>query len=176
MPRLKQTHCIHGHPKTPENTYASGNCKPCTRLRIRNWRKNNYEQAINKCKKWKQENPEKAKRGPRKWYLENPERALLIGARCRANTRGIEFNLELNDIVIPEFCPVFPTLRLERGIGRGRGIPLDGCPTLDKIDNAKGYVKGNVWVISWRANFLKSNSTLEEMESLVKVWREKLHP
>ena len=123
MPRIIQTHCSHGHLKSSDNVYAGGSCKTCTILRSRKWYRENSMRASNSNKKWKQENPERAKRGPRKWYLENPEQVLLVGARSRAKDRGLEFNLELSDIIIPEFCPVFSALRLERGLAEGGVYP-----------------------------------------------------
>jgi hypothetical protein len=48
----------------------------------------------------------------------------------------------------------------------GAGRVHDGSPTLDRIDNAKGYVKGNVCVISKKANTMKNNATPEEVWKL----------
>ena len=42
-------------------------------------------------------------------------------------------------------------------------------PTIDRIDNNKGYIPGNVAVISWRANALKKDASTEEVEKLL-VW------
>ena len=39
-------------------------------------------------------------------------------------------------------------------------------PSLDRIFPESGYTKGNVRVISWRANWIKNNSTIEEIEKL----------
>lgn len=36
-------------------------------------------------------------------------------------------------------------------------------PSLDRIDNRMGYVPGNVWVISWKANRMKSDASMEEL-------------
>lgn len=91
---------------------------------------------------------------------------LWVGARSRARAKGIPFDLEIDDIKIPERCPVFG-VPMERAEGT-RGAN-DNSPTLDKIIPELGYVKGNVEVISWKANRLKSNGTLEDFESLV-VW------
>ena len=44
-------------------------------------------------------------------------------------------------------------------------------PSLDRIDGAKGYVKGNVRVISHRANMLKNDATIEELELVLKDLR-----
>ena len=89
-----------------------------------------------------------------------PERQLWSGARVRAAKAGLEFSLRESDIVIPETCPVL-------------GIPIvvggdcrDNSPSLDRIDNAKGYTPENVAVISWRANTLKMHGSAEEHERI----------
>lgn len=55
---------------------------------------------------------------------------------------------------------------------RNGGLKVgDNSPTLDRKDSTRGYVPDNVWVISHRANRMKNNATLEEMELLVKNWQ-----
>lgn len=49
----------------------------------------------------------------------------------------------------------------------GEQLLQDNSPSLDIIIPSKGYVKGNVWVISNRANRAKSNLSLEELKTLV---------
>jgi hypothetical protein len=39
----------------------------------------------------------------------------------------------------------------------------NNSPSIDRFDNSKGYVKGNVWIISDRANRLKSNLSKEDL-------------
>lgn len=86
---------------------------------------------------------------------------LLATVKCRANKRGIEFNLHLEDIVIPEFCAI-SGLKLVPGKGR----PTDSSPSIDRIDNSKGYLKENIQIISQRINRRKSDLSLEEIKRL----------
>lgn len=95
------------------------------------------------------------------------ESILYSGAKARAARKGLKFDLEIEDIIIPEQCPVFG-VPLERAEG---GIPADNSPTLDRLDSSKGYVKENVQVISWKANRLKSNGTLDDFKAIVR-WLE----
>lgn len=90
------------------------------------------------------------------------EAALWYKAKKRAKKLGLDFNLLLEDIVIPETCPLL-------------GIPIrlnqtklsPNSPSLDRFNSEKGYTGDNVWVISHRANTLKNNATLEELRVLV---------
>lgn len=42
----------------------------------------------------------------------------------------------------------------------------ENTPTMDRIDNARGYVRGNITVVSWKANRIKSQLTVEEIIDL----------
>lgn len=86
---------------------------------------------------------------------------LLQQAKTRANRAGLEFNLELEDIIIPEKCPI-----LDIPIFSGQGKVCVNSPTLDRINNLKGYIKGNVAVISAKANKNKCDMTPAEIERL----------
>jgi hypothetical protein len=95
--------------------------------------------------------------------------SLIVGARSNAKRRGIPFTIDRDDIVVPDVCPVL-------------GIPLrkavkrmdDNSPSIDRIDSSLGYVQGNIRIISWKANRLKSNATLEDLEALVRYMRSEL--
>lgn len=107
---------------------------------------------------------EKTREYNQRWRLNNPEAKLYSVAKSRAKKQGVAFTLNKSDVVIPECCPVFGfPLTVAQG---GRGFN-DTSPTLDRFNNTKGYVPGNVRVISWRANRLKCDATLEELKALV---------
>jgi hypothetical protein len=93
------------------------------------------------------------------WRYKNPEKAMLQRVRARARRKKYEFNLELIDILIPEVCPIL-RINIDKIV---TGLPRNDSPSLDRIDNTKGYIKGNVMVISHKANAMKHNATPEEL-------------
>jgi hypothetical protein len=95
---------------------------------------------------------------------------LLASAKARSLVSGIEFSLQLQDLDVPSHCPVFG-IEMSYGTGHGR---TDSSYSIDRIDNARGYVKGNVAVISWLANRLKNDATLAQLERVC-MWMRDLH-
>lgn len=114
-----------------------------------------YERARHKERAHREsERSKRKKKADPVWYI-------LLSAKARAKKNGLEFNLERGDFEVPAVCPAL-------------GIPLfwgertymaknHNAPSLDRLDPSKGYVKGNVRVISNRANFIKTNATAEEL-------------
>lgn len=102
----------------------------------------------------------------KKWQDSNPESRMVSWTLQRAKRKGLEHNITKEDIVIPEFCPVFG-FKLQRKIGSGHGGRFDS-PSLDRIDPSKGYVKGNVMVISQLANSMKSDASPEQLLQFAK--------
>lgn len=103
----------------------------------------------------------------------NPKLRMLSCAKMRAKEQSVPFNLTVPDFEIPGLCPI---LGIKLELNRGRGGFKDSSPSLDKIIPSKGYVKGNVVVISYRANRLKGDATVEEIESLVEWLKSVLTP
>lgn len=95
----------------------------------------------------------------------NPARCLLWSVRARAKRDGIAFDLEESDLSVPEKCPVLSIPLFFSDDGR-----CDNTPSVDRLDPYKGYVKGNVAVISWRANRMKSRFARSEFEALLRWW------
>lgn len=75
-----------------------------------------------------------------------------------ARKRGIPFDLQEEDLLIPENCPILGTPLYTKG-GYSPFVP-----SVDRINSSKGYVKGNVWIISLLANRMKSSATIEQLK------------
>lgn len=91
---------------------------------------------------------------------------MVCAARQRAKDKQIAFDIDHAYIrsITPSRCPIFD-IELEWSVERGNGhITLPNSPSLDRIDPTKGYTKDNVWIISYRANTIKSNATHEELK------------
>lgn len=85
-----------------------------------------------------------------------------------ARREGVPFDITIEDIHIPDICPV-----LGIPIISNASIQSDNSPSLDRFIPDLGYVRGNIHVISTRANRIKNNATTDEIEKLLK-WM-KLH-
>lgn len=70
----------------------------------------------------------------------------------------MEFEITVADIVVPLACPY-----LEIELAICPGVHCATSPSLDRIDTARGYVPGNVEVISYAANRAKGALTIEEL-------------
>lgn len=87
------------------------------------------------------------------YHAISKERKLYDRAKSRAARKAIPFDIDVDDVVIPAVCPVL-------------GTPMD-TPSLDRHIPELGYIRGNIVVMSNRANVLKNNGTLDEFERLV---------
>ena len=160
------------------------------------WRSNNRESCNEAAKRYRKKHQEAIKarktdeirakdaQRARTRRQVNPEAQALIDlkhrqktqttqmfrrAKRRAKTKGVPFDLSVEDIIIPELCPILG-IPLMVGVGAcgGNGGPTDSSPSLDRIIPELGYVKGNVQVISNRANRFKSDASIEELEAVVR--------
>jgi hypothetical protein len=99
----------------------------------------------------------------RKYREKNPERIIQQHAKERAKRKNLEFNIEVSDVVIPIICPILG-IPIIKNISETRAKgPSANSPSLDRIDNSKGYIKGNVTIISHKANTMKHNATPLEL-------------
>jgi len=82
------------------------------------------------------------------------KQTLFRHARKRAFVKGLEFNIEPKDIHIPKKCPILKVLLI---------CSTRYSPSIDRIYPDKGYIKGNIAVISTLANSMKANATPKEL-------------
>jgi hypothetical protein len=127
------------------------------------WRKNNAEKYKAYQDNYRKNNLEKFNATQKKWMKNNPIKAMLISIKSRAKKSNIEFDLTEADIVIPTHCPILNIPIKKQYTIKGKTGPRSNSPSLDRIDNAKGYIKGNVHVISNQANIMKSSASPEEL-------------
>jgi hypothetical protein len=99
-----------------------------------------------------------------------PEYHLWVSAHARSKDKKIPFNIEPKDIIIPTTCPLLGIVLFKNG---KRGNPTS--PSVDRIIPSLGYVKGNIWVISVKANIAKSNLSIEEFRYLLHHWEAKMN-
>lgn len=97
---------------------------------------------------------------PEGWLAER-----LAHTRNAARRKGIPFDLTVSDFTsIPEVCPIFG---ISLVFEVASGSRAHGVATLDRLDPSKGYVKGNVRIISHHANRLKNNASRPELEAIL---------
>ena len=89
-----------------------------------------------------------------------PEWKMHQRAKQRCKESGREFDLQVSDISIPDTCPV---LGIKINMNSGKSGAYRNSPSLDRIDNSKGYIKGNIQVISQLANAMKCHASKEEL-------------
>lgn len=98
---------------------------------------------------------------------ENPKQSLLCSAKERAKQNGLEFTLTEDDIKIPSICPVLGIKIQKSEYCAGRhDNRTDNSPSIDRIDNSKGYTPENIIIVSWRANRLKGDGDFSDFQKI----------
>lgn len=160
--------------------YRLAQCLACERVKRKTAWAEKYRETE---KRWKAANPDRVRANYERWRDKDPEKRrarctayyaaavadrplwlMVTRVRARARRSGIEFSITEKDLTMPETCPVLGITMKCEYVGRGKGGARWNSPSLDRIDPALGYVPGNVRVISHRANTLKLNATVQELE------------
>ena len=130
------------------------------------------EKELARCKKYRDKNKNKIAEYKKEYWnnvLSNTAKGLCMRirkeSRNRAVKKGIGHNITtqylmklLNDCNYT--CPVFKNKFIIDSKEKNKLYK----PSLDRIDNSKGYIEGNVMWISWKANTMKSNATKKELK------------
>lgn len=131
------------------------------------WRENKVKEKLVKLeKKYGKQFFEKDKRRDVIYQI---ARDKFRNKKYNAISAGIEWSIDFGDLEFPVVCPVL-------------GIEIDywaesrkeNSLSFDRIDNSKGYVKGNVTLMSWRANRIKNDGTAEEHKKIYEFMQKSL--
>ncbi len=161
--------CKNGH--TVPRYVRNSLCLECARVRAVAKREYDiqhrpaYAKRKRQLRKERWAEVERVAIGRRRSIRSEWSKLVLPRIRHRAKQRGLEFSITAEDIPLPDVCPVFGIPLI---ISSGRdAFAKPNSPSVDRWDNSKGYVPGNVVVISTRANLLKKDATVEEMRLLL---------
>jgi hypothetical protein len=162
--KIKSCHpCHHSIQRPPKPEGDVHWCNKCTSWKTKdnfNFRRDGKSRNCKKCEdEYRRANLSKINEYAKKYRKKNIEQAMLSAAKARAKESGVQFNIDISDIIVPKTCPVL-------GIKLSTSGSKQNSPSLDRIFPQYGYTKGNVRVISWRANWIKNNATPEEIEKL----------
>lgn len=161
-------------------------CKICQKLKDKLRRDTDEFRAkhAEQQKNWRHNNPEKHrasvlanivnireshKQCGRRWRAKDPERHLYYKVKYTSKSKNLPFNIDVADILIPEFCPMLGIPLVTGGKGSACSPNL---ATVDRLIPELGYVKGNINVVSFRANRIKNDATLEELEAITRYVKE----
>ena len=121
--------------------------------------KNDPTQGIRRlCKTCSRKKADKEIERRKNNWKYKPALHMLNNSKQRAKGRNMEHTLILEDIIIPDICPILG-IKLEVGDRKNHY----NAPSIDRIDNTKGYTKDNIMIISAKANMLKKDATIEEL-------------
>lgn len=115
-------------------------------------------------KRHKKKKPKAVKYSPEKRrnsYIDNYASEMLSQAKRRSRKSGIACTLSKAEVQgMLDNTPECPILRVKLEIGYTGSN--DNAPSLDRKNSKEGYTKDNCWVISRKANVIKSDSTSAE--------------
>lgn len=157
--------CRNGH--TAARDVSDRSCYVCKLEKARRWKHANPEKHAAANRKWLGENPDNRLAGKRRQRARAPESywasSALANAKVRAEKAGVPLDIDhpflLEMAQNTKTCPVFDFVFEYQG----RGVIHAASPSLDRIDPKKGYVRGNVAIISVRANSIKQNASWHEI-------------
>jgi hypothetical protein len=135
----------------------SSHCKQCDQISQEKKRRKSPEKQLEFSRKYQRE-----RRNDFNYRL----KMLINASKQRAVKKQIEHCITVEDLkeIYPKdgCCPVFG-FKLKFGNAGFR----EHSPSIDRIDSSKGYTKDNIQILSWRANRLKTDATVEELEMLL---------
>lgn len=140
----------------PEGYRKCTSCKELKSLDAFHIRKAGYLGHASRCKDCSR--PEAVQRHRNM----STELRLYRSAKQRATREQSTFSITVDDIIVPEFCPILG-IKLKHNEGK-QG---DDSPSLDKVIPELGYIPGNIAVVSLKANIIKDKYSYDELSAVV---------
>jgi hypothetical protein len=136
-------------------------CKKCSALEFKNYRLKNPGSYLKRLVIAKQKRAGTKKNNP----IQAWSHTAYHNAKGRAKKLDIDFGLTKEWLTAnaPTHCPL---LGIELTYTAETSVP--NCASIDRVDSLKGYTQDNCKIISFKANRIKSNATLEEIEILAR--------
>ena len=133
-------------------------CKKCEALRYKQWYKNGGK--------------ERSQFYVKANLVKTITSSLVGGARSRARDKNLPFDIDLDYVrsmvgenaELASHCPVFGVPLDWSRMRNNGGKAVPNSPSIDRIDPERGYVKGNIKIISFRANQIKSDASHQELK------------
>ncbi len=101
--------------------------------------------------------------------LLNIEKYLLMSAKKRIKKTNLNLDIDIDYIKsiwpLDNKCPI-----LKEKFVFGKNVSSNLSATIDRFDNSKGYIKGNIMIVSARANSVKNKCTLKELKLMCENW------
>ena len=161
------------NPSTSDGLRSS--CKKCQAQYARQWREDGGAEKVKQA--YKNGGKEKKQSYIKANLVQTITSSLVRGARSRAGDKNLPFDIDLDYVrsmvgenaELASHCPVFGVPLDWSRMRNNGGKPVPNSPSIDRIDPERGYVKGNVWIISHKANTIKNNATHEELKLVTKA-------
>lgn len=159
------------HAKLAARQYRLSNPEKASESQL-HWREKNKERLAAYNKDYQERNKERVAQTAREkrllFFAESPKTAWLYytfqAARGRAKKTDLPYDQDPSGLVLPDVCPV---LGISLKYSERRGAPAADSPSLDRVIPQRGYVISNLRVISWRANVLKRDASIDEIRRVL---------
>lgn len=162
--------CVRCKREKPTNEFYNENrCQECKDYSDAYYEANR-QQEIDRAKRSQNKDRNRTNQYKRDRNRKKPINIILQQARQRAKEKNVPFDLSVDDLVVPEVCPV---LGIPLGVNSGHASA--NSISLDRIIPEKGYVKGNVAIISHKANTIKNNASVEDLEKVLSWLKHELN-
>lgn len=153
--------------KVDKPIHSRGRCIGCEEYVVAYYKANKEREIARAQKSLKKKSRAEINAYRKEHNRKYPLSVILQHARMRAKEKNVPFDIKVEDLNVPKFCPI---LGIELCVNEGHAKP--NSISLDRIIPDLGYVKGNVAIISYRANTIKNNASVEDLEKVL-CWMKK---